>query len=163
MLCPKQLLRPINRRLLHLIHKLASPIPPLTRIALSILIRQTRPLRLHHRRTGKVFRSDQLNIFRLAPMLTPNRFGHQSICPRQISAHWIPGVRSPHSFQSINFLLIPRARKGSRNPLLHARPRICRTQLIRPQAQYICVIPLPRTTRRLGRSGHHRPHLGKTV
>ena len=62
----EQRLDPVYRQLLHHVYVLAAAVITLARIPFGILVGQHRPLCLHHRRAGIIFRSDQLDIFFLA-------------------------------------------------------------------------------------------------
>ena len=62
----EQRLDPVYRQLLHDVYVLAAAVIAFAGIPFGILVGQHRPLRLHHRRAGIIFRSDQLDIFFLA-------------------------------------------------------------------------------------------------
>jgi hypothetical protein len=55
---------------LGLVHHLATAVIALARIALGVLVRQDRPLRLEHGAGNDVLRGDQLDLVLLAPEFT---------------------------------------------------------------------------------------------
>ena len=65
MFCPEDLLRTIDRSLLHDIGEFAAAVVTLARITLGVLIRKDRSHRLEDGFRDKIFRSNQLETVRL--------------------------------------------------------------------------------------------------
>ncbi len=88
-LSPKQLLRPVNRQLLGNVDKFTSAVPPSPRIAFRVLVGQNRTLRLHDSTACKVFRSDQLDILKLAFPFVLDHLKDRGIDLLQTEVAWL--------------------------------------------------------------------------
>ena len=75
----EQLLRPIDRSLLDLVHDLAAAVVAAARVPLGVLVRRNRPDRLEHGRPGEVLGGDQLDLAALALELAAEQLGDRGI------------------------------------------------------------------------------------
>ena len=85
---------PVNRQLLGGIDVLTTAIPAFARIALGVFVRQDRPLRFHHRRAGKIFAGDQLDVFLLTLALEANHVGDLPV--NQLQSQCAGGLEAFH-------------------------------------------------------------------
>ena len=69
---PKKFFGAIDGELLDDVHVFTAAIPSLFRITFGVFIREHRALGLHHRRAGKIFTGDQLDVFLLAQLFEEN-------------------------------------------------------------------------------------------
>jgi len=159
----EQLLGSVDRCLFHHIHMLTPPVPAAPGIALRILVGQAAALRLHHRRTGKVFRGDQLDVLRLTTVFLPHRLGHHWIGPRQIRPRRLAPTNPAQGSQPLHPSLKPPGRKRAGDPGLHTGPRVGSAEIVRPQTKDVGVVAFPRFPGRLRCVGGNRPHFGKAV
>jgi hypothetical protein len=91
----EQPLRAIDGELLHHVHMLAAAVVALAGIALRVLVRQHRALRLEHARAGIVLGGDQLDVFLLALALGRDgapQLGIETIDGHRLGIHAGPGL-----------------------------------------------------------------------
>ena len=124
----EQRLDPIYRQLLHDIHILTAAVIALAGIPFGIFVGQHRPLRLHHRRAGIIFRSDQLDIFFLALHLAFDRLPEIGVNVIEGQFRGQHGVQSFSIFGNKTLILTSSAGRESRcchNQLtLHSNARM---------------------------------------
>ena len=83
---PEQVLRPIDRQLLDLVHHLAAAVVALARIALCVLVRRDARDRLEHARPREVLGRDQLDLAALPVELAADQVGDLGVDVREAGA-----------------------------------------------------------------------------
>ena len=123
----KSVLRAVDRELLDLVDELAAAVVALARIALGVLVRQDRALRLAHGARDPVLGGDELEPGALAPLLLLDPVGDLGIDDLEIAVQQRgggDGGRGHGVASSLNELIRPRAR-GTRSCSTSRSSRRC--------------------------------------
>ena len=145
---PEKLLGPFDGQALDFIHEFTAVVIPLAGIALGVLVRQHRPLRLAHGPADIVFRGNEFDVLALALRFTLNRgvdLGVALMNRLRLGHPHRAGIDllDPPVMAGAGFELRGKPRIQNAGDLLHGRDG-------RPQGHDIGIVVLPRHPGHLG-------------
>ena len=158
----EQLLRAVDRELLHFIDDLAAAVVAAAGVALRVLVGEHRARGLEHGLRDEILGRDQLERERLPPTLEADQAVDLGIDLGEARARSV-AFRARELVDQRDAPRVATAVEGSFEPDLHDRPGLLRVEAIARQRQHVRIVVAPRGLRRLGVLHERSAHAGEAI